>query len=84
MALRELERQTARTLDALSEELNGRVDSDTVAYVGCLHFDRLVRHATVTDYIPLVVYRCTAGLRSLRSQPDAPVCAQPIAGVSLR
>ena len=59
MALHELERQTERRLDALFEELDGHVDSVTVAYVGRFHFDRLVRHATVTDYIPLLVYRCT-------------------------
>jgi hypothetical protein len=59
VALHELERQTVRRLDALSEELHGRVDFGTVACVGQFHFDRLVRHATVTDYIPLLVYRCT-------------------------
>jgi hypothetical protein len=55
----ELERQTKGRLDALRSELGDRVAPEQVAVVGRRHFERLSRHATVTDFIPLLVYRFT-------------------------
>jgi hypothetical protein len=59
MTAQELERVTARRLEALNHELAGRVAPDRVSAVGQRHFERLRRHARITDYIPLLVYRCT-------------------------
>jgi hypothetical protein len=55
----ELERQTTGRLDALRHELGDSVAPERVAVVGRRHFERLTRHATVTDFIPLLVYRFT-------------------------
>jgi hypothetical protein len=54
----DLERQTARGLDALRYELGDRVTAEEVAAVGRRQFERLIRDATITDFIPLLVYRC--------------------------
>jgi hypothetical protein len=56
---KELERQTVGRLDVLREELSTTVPPEHVNAVGRRHFERLSRHATVTDFIPLLVYRFT-------------------------
>ena len=64
LTVEELERQTARQLDALRRELRetgslGDTGSHEIDVVGRAHFDRLLREATITDFIPLLVYRLT-------------------------
>jgi hypothetical protein len=56
---RELEHQIERRLDSLHRELAPRVTREDVATLGRYHADRLLAHATVTDYVPLLVYRAT-------------------------
>ena len=53
----ELERQTAARLNALKRELGDSVAAEQVETVGRRHFERLRRTATVTDFVPLFVYR---------------------------
>ena len=53
----ELERQTAARLNALKRELGDGVTAAHVDAVGRRHFERLRRTATVTDFVPLFVYR---------------------------
>jgi hypothetical protein len=55
----ELEQQIARRLDSLHRELAPEVSREEVATLGRYHADRLLAHATVTDYVPLLVYRFT-------------------------
>ena len=55
----ELEQQIARRLDSLHGELGSRVSRQDVATLGRYHAERLLAHATVTDYVPLLVYRAT-------------------------
>jgi len=55
----ELERQTAHQLTKLRRELAGRIASDQVTAVGRARYDVLREHATVNDFIPLLVYRFT-------------------------
>jgi hypothetical protein len=55
----ELEQQTARQLDALRRELEGSGRTRQVTLVGGRHLERLRRDATVTEFIPLLVYRFT-------------------------
>ena len=59
MTHEELAKQTARRLAALARELDGMADEQVVERVGTSHLQRLVQHATITDFIPLLVYRCT-------------------------
>jgi hypothetical protein len=59
MTSQELERQTAAGLDALRRELEPEIPPERVTTVGHQHFERLRCHATVTDFIPLLVYRLT-------------------------
>jgi hypothetical protein len=59
MTPEELERQTARQLDNLRQELEEIVTADTVVRVGREHYAELCRQATITDFIPLLVYRFT-------------------------
>jgi hypothetical protein len=53
----ELERHTAARLGALKRELGDSVASEQVDAVGRRHLERLRRTATVTDFVPLFVYR---------------------------
>ncbi len=53
----ELERQTTARLDALRRELGDSVAAEQVDVIGRRHFERLRRTATVTDFVPLFVYR---------------------------
>jgi hypothetical protein len=55
----ELERQIAGRLAALQRELGPDVPADLVAARGRYHADRLVAGATITDFIPQLVYRAT-------------------------
>jgi hypothetical protein len=55
----ELEQQIERLLDGLQRELAPHVSREDVATLGRYHADRLLAHATVTDYVPLLVYRST-------------------------
>ena len=55
----ELERQTAHQLTKLRRELAGRITSDQITAVGRARYDILCEHATVNDFIPLLVYRFT-------------------------
>jgi hypothetical protein len=66
----ELEDQTARRLEALRREFGGDVPPDRIAAVGSFHFERLLSRATVTDFIPLLVYRCTKEELLRDAQPD--------------
>ena len=54
-----LEAQTAALPEALRRELQPEGDADPVTALGRHHFERLLTHATITDYIPLLVYRST-------------------------
>jgi hypothetical protein len=55
----QLERQIAGRLDALQRELGPDVPADLVAALGRYHADRLLAEATITDFIPQLVYRAT-------------------------
>jgi hypothetical protein len=55
----ELERQTAHQLTKLRRELADRIVSEQITAVGQAQYDALREHATVTDFIPLLVYRFT-------------------------
>lgn len=55
----ELEQQTARQLDALRREFEGSGCANQVTLVGSRYFEQLRRDATVTEFIPLLVYRFT-------------------------
>jgi hypothetical protein len=68
MTQQELERQTTARLEWLQTELRGSVEPARVTTVGRRHFDRLSRGATVTDFIPLLVYRLTRE-ELLREEP---------------
>ncbi len=57
MTRQELEQQTNRQVETLRRELAGRVPDERVAEVGRKHVDRLRLHATIPDFIPLLVYR---------------------------
>ena len=59
MTAEELERLTHSRLEALHRELGDQVARTEVTAVGARHFERLRRHATILDYIPLLVYRST-------------------------
>ena len=52
-------RSTARLLDALGRELRPDGDTDWLVARGRHHLERLLAQATITDYIPLLVYRST-------------------------
>jgi hypothetical protein len=69
MTAQEVEHQTARRLDALRDELGTHVAPERVTVVGRRHFERLTRHATITDFIPLLVYRYTRE-ELLYSEPE--------------
>jgi hypothetical protein len=55
----ELEQQIAHHLDALHRELGPDIPRERVLTVGRHHIHRLLAHATITDFIPLLVYRST-------------------------
>jgi len=55
----DLEHQIAHRLDALQRELGAAVPHDHLLAVGSYHTQRLLAHATITDFIPLLVYRFT-------------------------
>ena len=55
----QLERQIAGRLDALQRELGSDVPADLVAALGRYHADRILAEATITDFIPQLVYRAT-------------------------
>jgi hypothetical protein len=55
----ELKQQIQRRLDSLHRELAPHVTREDVATLGRYHTARLLAHATVTDYVPLLVYRAT-------------------------
>ena len=55
----QLEKQIAGRLDALRRELGPDVPADLVAALGRYHADRLLAEATITDFIPQLVYRAT-------------------------
>jgi hypothetical protein len=59
VTVRELEKQTARRLEALCSEFGDRVERAELERCGRRHFERLVPSATVLDFIPLLVYRAT-------------------------
>ena len=54
-----LEAHTAALLDALRRELGPDGSADRIKAVGRHHYERLLADATITDYIPLLVYRFT-------------------------
>jgi hypothetical protein len=55
----QLEELTAQELDTLRRELGSAVSDERITAVGREQFERLVEQATVTDFIPLFVYRAT-------------------------
>jgi len=71
-----LETQTAHLLDALRRELGPGGEADRVTALGRHHYERLLAHATITDYVPLLVYRSTreellAARRKRERQPPS-------------
>jgi hypothetical protein len=75
----ELETQTQRLLESLHHEVEPGISSDRIIALGQHHFQRLLAHATISDYIPLLVYRATK--QDLRSsappEPSAPPSHEP-------
>jgi hypothetical protein len=66
----ELEELTEQELDTLRRELGPGVDAERLTALGHEQFARLVEHATVLDFIPLLVYRFTkAALREEQANP---------------
>jgi len=59
MTTEELEREIARQLDSLREELADSPLAQLVGDVGREHFVMLSRNATIPDFLPLLVYRFT-------------------------
>jgi hypothetical protein len=55
----ELEKQIGGRLAALQRELGPDVPAERVAALGRYHADRLLAGATITDFIPQLVYRAT-------------------------
>jgi hypothetical protein len=53
----DLERQIDRVLDSLRERVGDSIDAARVRAVGLAHYESLRRHATINDFIPLLVYR---------------------------
>src|SRR5262249_36534215 len=78
----ETERQTTKLLLTLRRELEQRITNEEIMTVGRAHYAKLSRQATITDYIPLLVYRQTkeqltlAEGRSDRRQQPASVGTQ--------
>ena len=56
---REAEDQTAVLLEELERELAGTVSRRDIEVVGRDHFESLWQRATVTGFVPLIVYRQT-------------------------
>jgi hypothetical protein len=48
-----------RDLEALRREFAGRVPADQVTQIGKDQFEMLSKHATINDFIALLVYRQT-------------------------
>jgi hypothetical protein len=55
----ELEELTAKELNTLRRELGPAMPDEQITIVGRQQFERIVGHATVTDFVPLLVYRST-------------------------
>jgi hypothetical protein len=55
----DVERQTRKLLDRLRRELADTCNSDQVGRVGRSYYEHLSREATVTEFIPVLVYRYT-------------------------
>jgi hypothetical protein len=53
----DLERQIDRVLHSLREFAGDGIDAARVRAVGLAHYESLHRHATINDFIPLLVYR---------------------------
>jgi formylmethanofuran dehydrogenase subunit A len=53
----DLERQIDRVLDSLRQHAGDGIDAARVRAVGLAHYKSLHRHATINDFIPLLVYR---------------------------
>jgi hypothetical protein len=67
----ELERQTTRLLQTLRQELDQRITDEQIITTGQAHYRQLSNQATITDYIPLLVYRQTKEqLTRPQSRPD--------------
>jgi len=56
---RELKAHLERGLESLRREFAGKVPTEEVTQIGNEHFEELLEHATITDFIPLLVYRHT-------------------------
>lgn len=59
MNARELERQLDKVFSDLVRDLGDNAAADHVTTIGHDHYERLIRDATVHDFIPLLVYRFT-------------------------
>jgi hypothetical protein len=55
----ELEKQIAHRISALHRELGPHIAADHLASLSRRHTKRLLANATVTDFIPQLVYRAT-------------------------
>ena len=73
----QLERQIADRLAALQRELGSNVSSDRLTALATYHADRLLANATITEFIPQLVYRATKEdiLRSDREAETIPRAA---------
>jgi hypothetical protein len=70
MNRQEVERHTERGLHRLRVELAGTVPPDEVMRVGWAHFHDLLEHATIYEFIPLLVGRRTRETLRLRTPGD--------------
>jgi hypothetical protein len=55
----DLDRQISSRLAALHRELASTVPIERVTSLGRFHTERLLSTATITDFVPLLVYRAT-------------------------
>jgi hypothetical protein len=70
----DLEAQTNRLLDTLHRELQPPTTADQITALGQHHFQRLLANATITEFIPLLVYRATKQdlFNAVQAQPCEP------------
>ena len=57
MTPQEAERQTVELLTELHRELTGKIPPENVSAVGRAQYKKLCQHASVREFIPLLVYR---------------------------
>jgi hypothetical protein len=72
----ELEKQISSRLNALRRELAPNIPTERLTTLGRFHTERLLATATITDFVPLLVYRATKedllhGVSRARTLPTA-------------